>query len=316
MPSNAQLLARLHRRANTLEPEMRATYLRAYRMIRESLSTSEWTKAIQSGEVDALLTATLSESALTSGPLAEFRARVQAPTMGAGTSAFNSLPKKVSGAGAFNALNPRVLDSVVRLESRVVATLSREVAETVRQHVAAGMNAGKAPPAIARGIRDVVGLAPNQELAVSNFQAALEAGDISAFNRKLRDKRFDRTLSRARRADGTYALTQKQVDTMTAAYRRKWIAHNAQVNAKTFALDAQRLAQRNAWQSAIGDGFVDPNLLQHTWVDSGDGKVRDEHAAMNGETVPFDQPYSNGQMFPGETDFNCRCTERFTERKP
>ncbi len=38
---------------------------------------------------------------------------------------------------------------------------------------------------------------------------------------------------------------------------------------------------------------------------------RDEHVPMNGETVPYDQPYSNGQMIPGEGDYNCGCLSRY-----
>jgi len=37
-----------------------------------------------------------------------------------------------------------------------------------------------------------------------------------------------------------------------------------------------------------------------------DDRVRDEHAAMNGEIVDIDKPFSNGEMYPG--DVNCRCT--------
>jgi hypothetical protein len=33
--------------------------------------------------------------------------------------------------------------------------------------------------------------------------------------------------------------------------------------------------------------------------------VRDEHAAMEGETVSLDAAFSNGLLFPGEP--NCRC---------
>jgi len=38
----------------------------------------------------------------------------------------------------------------------------------------------------------------------------------------------------------------------------------------------------------------------------GDNRTRRSHLAMMGEEVPIDQPYSNGEMYPGETDINCR----------
>jgi HK97 family phage portal protein len=41
------------------------------------------------------------------------------------------------------------------------------------------------------------------------------------------------------------------------------------------------------------------------WLATMDDRVRDEHAAMHGEEVPVDQPFSNGLQAPGEP--NCRC---------
>jgi len=41
------------------------------------------------------------------------------------------------------------------------------------------------------------------------------------------------------------------------------------------------------------------------WITARDDRVRDEHAAMDGETVPLDGMFSNGMEGPGEP--NCRC---------
>lgn len=50
-----------------------------------------------------------------------------------------------------------------------------------------------------------------------------------------------------------------------------------------------------------------------TWVVTSDNP-RSSHARMNGETVPYDQPFSNGAMWPGDIDnldveevANCQC---------
>jgi len=42
------------------------------------------------------------------------------------------------------------------------------------------------------------------------------------------------------------------------------------------------------------------------WLATMDDRVRDEHAAMNGEVVGINEPFSNGEMYPNEC--NCRCT--------
>lgn len=38
----------------------------------------------------------------------------------------------------------------------------------------------------------------------------------------------------------------------------------------------------------------------------GDARTRPSHRALMGETVPINDPYSNGEQYPGETDINCR----------
>ncbi|MBA7576619.1 hypothetical protein ES708_18460 [subsurface metagenome] len=52
----------------------------------------------------------------------------------------------------------------------------------------------------------------------------------------------------------------------------------------------------------------------HSWISSRDDRVRDEHVLMDTDEnhdVPFDKPYSDGSMYPGEQDINCRCVESY-----
>lgn len=52
-----------------------------------------------------------------------------------------------------------------------------------------------------------------------------------------------------------------------------------------------------------------------TWISSRDDRVRDRHDEMDGETVPLNEPYSNGLMYPGDPNgsadevIGCRCVE-------
>ena len=54
-----------------------------------------------------------------------------------------------------------------------------------------------------------------------------------------------------------------------------------------------------------------------TWVSSRDERVRDSHIAIDGETVPLDEAYSNGLMYPGDPSgsgteiIQCRCTQAY-----
>jgi len=51
------------------------------------------------------------------------------------------------------------------------------------------------------------------------------------------------------------------------------------------------------------------------WITSRDARVRDWHAYLDGEKVRFEEPYSNGMMYPHDPNggaaevINCRCVE-------
>jgi hypothetical protein len=49
----------------------------------------------------------------------------------------------------------------------------------------------------------------------------------------------------------------------------------------------------------------------HTRYEVMDERTRESHIPLNKETQPFDEPYSNGEMYPGEIDPNCRGWETF-----
>lgn len=307
-PLESQLLARITARASRLQPELAKRLLAAYRLIRDNLTTTEMTRLIQGGNAERLIDELLNDQALENA-FRPLRVYVDQAVMDAGNLASRDLPSPLRGQ-VFDVLNPKVIEAARTLDTRVITGLKVEVRETVRQHVIAGLEEGVGPSTIARGIRDVVALAPNQEAAVRNFRRMLEEGDAEAFTRKLRDRRFDRTLAKAFAEDGK--LPVAKIDTMTDAYRRRMVALNAETQTRSAAVDAMRAGQRASWEEAIERGAVDRSALFKTWVTVGDDRVRPEHAAMNGQRVPFDQPYSNGDMVPGQGDYNCRCIERIS----
>jgi len=57
--------------------------------------------------------------------------------------------------------------------------------------------------------------------------------------------------------------------------------------------------------------------LTKTWISSRDSRVRDSHDSLDGETRLFNEPYSNGLMYPGDQGgsagevINCRCVEEY-----
>jgi hypothetical protein len=242
------------------------------------------------------------------------RNRIRLTTERAFQFATTTLPRggMVNGqiAVAFNTLAPNVVPALRTLESRVFADLSNDLRAMVRGAVKAGLEAGQSSSTIARTIRASIGLGPSQEREVANFKSALLQQDgRSPFDYESRNRRWDPMLKKLY-ADGKVP-TPEQVEKMVTAYRNKRIAINADTVARTATTDAFKSGQRLAWQDAIAKGIVDGDRLRRQWIGVADTRERDSHRIMNNETQPFNAPYSNGQMVPGEGEYNCRCIEKY-----
>lgn len=186
----------------------------------------------------------------------------------------------------FSPLSPQVIDAIRALDTRVLRTLGDDIREVVRAYVENGLRNGIGPRELARQLRQIIGLAPHQLEWVEKYRAKLEAS----------------------------GMTPARIDKATTTYQNRLIAINAETNARTAALDAQKLGQHLAWEQQVQSGEVDGSKLTKRWSGTLDDRERDSHLVMEGETVPWDQPYSNGQMQPGDGEFNCRCVSVYSTR--
>lgn len=314
-PAERIFFARARRRLRDLEPEMLSAMLRAFAIIRDTLPAAELERIIASGNIDLLFARVLTEEVLDRAML-PVRDRIRRTTEKAFKFATADLPKggKVDGvlAVAFDHLSPHVVTAIRQLESAAINTLKGDVKEVTRAFIENGLRDGRAPSAVARELRSVIGMAPNQAAYVRNLRLELETERFAdAEARVLLDKRFNlaklATLSDAERA--------KRIDTIVSAYGRSMVAMNANVNAKTHTFDAYKQGQRLAWQDAQDKGVVpDGYVTMRQWVHyDAQPHPREEHIAMGKlPPVPADQPYQNGDNYAGESDpFGCKCLDRF-----
>lgn len=83
--------------------------------------------------------------------------------------------------------------------------------------------------------------------------------------------------------------------------------------AKKRARTIARTETHGAYSEGRNLGMAETEPKSKMWITSRDANVRDAHAAMDGEVVPFDEPFSNGLMYPlvydgsAEEVINCRC---------
>lgn len=311
-PAERRYWIAAQRRVADMSPELASAVLRGFQLIREQLSDAQISHMLATGGIELVMQKALTVQVLDQA-FWPVRERIR-QSLGEGVRYYARQIPKPRGVQSisvkFDILNPRVIDAVRSLETRVITTLQDNVRETVRAFVENGLRDGVGPRTVARDLQKIVGLSPNQERAVANFRRMLETGDRKALTKKLRDRRFDKTLRKALGKDGT-GLTKEQIDKMAAAQHKRMIAHNAKTIARTTMGDSQKLAQRLAMEDAIEQGYYTREKMKKRWVAIPDSRTRDEHREMNGETVHFDEPFSNGQMIPGESEYNCRCTVRY-----
>lgn len=84
-------------------------------------------------------------------------------------------------------------------------------------------------------------------------------------------------------------------------------------NARTAVTSAQNKGRFDSFEKAAEDGMI----LEKEWLSSDGVRTRDSHKNMpigvGGEVVAWDEPFSNGLMYPGDPDgepaevYNCRC---------
>lgn len=310
MPTERErrLWRRLRRKVRELEPGLSSTLLRGFRELRERLGVGRLADLIESTSLARILSEELSEEVVRE-VFRDFTNQIPASLEEATKFAAGAVPG-LAASQVFNRLSPRIIDAIRTLETRVMTTLVPDIRETFRATVERGLEQGVNPRVIARNARSTIGLAPNQAQWVENFREELESGSRAALGRRLRDRRFDRTLEKALGPGGA-GLKQSQIDRMVGRYRQRMVAFNAETNARTAALDAAKQGSRLAWQDGIEIGAVDATSLMKRWSSVGDSRVRPEHVEMDGSVVPFNETYPNGQMVPGDTEFSCRCIDIF-----
>lgn len=91
-------------------------------------------------------------------------------------------------------------------------------------------------------------------------------------------------------------------------------------NARTAVTGAQNAGRQESYNRAKEMGLQ----LRKRWIATKDGRTRHEHAMLDGQTVPLDNPFQidgHKLMFPGDPTglarlvWNCRCTMRTVEKE-
>jgi hypothetical protein len=321
------------------EPRIRDAFLR---MIADAVSgapVAAIERAIIAGRYDdipALL-------GLDPGAYGDLLEEIRATYIAGGTMQAAALTAGASAAAGqtlrvrFDVRNPRAEAWLRDHSSQLVTWIDEEVRANIRLIVAAGTTVGQNPRATAldivgridpqtgRRVGGIVGLTPQQASFVENARAQLLSGDerqLRAYlERTLRDRRFD---SRVMTAIKTGKPIPRNVFTrMVARYSDSLLRLRGETIARTEALQGFNQAREESIRQAIDAGIVDAQQTVRIWRSASDARVRDTHAAMNGQRVTLNAPFRSpgGALLkhPGDRSLgagaaeviNCRCVATY-----
>lgn len=215
----------------------------------------------------------------------------------------------------FNQVNARAVQAMQNAQLQFVRNFTAEQRAASRLAMTQGIQEGLNPRGMATRFRGSLGLTEYQQGIVERYRQQLQAGNRAALTRQLRDRRFDRTVSRTFR-DGRQ-LTEEQIDRMSDRYRQRWIKHRAETIARTESLRAVHQGNDLAFAQVIEDGMVQPDEVIREWIATGGTRTRDSHRAMDGQQRKVNEPFVSGNgyrlKYPGDIDapasetINCRC---------
>lgn len=309
MPTHEDPADRIERQLDAAEPKLRDAFLRMVAQIQSAFTLDEIAGFIERGEMEKALDAALRAVPLLGEAYVDSfiaAARDTARELGL---ALGEIPIVFdqTNMGAVNAMNANRL--------RLVREFSEAQRQVTRDAVLRGIVAGQNPRDVARTFRDSIGLTQKQQQWVANYRRALQNLDADALQRALRDKRFDRTVIAAIRDEKP--LTTKQIDDMVKRYTERMVKYRAEVIARTEALRSVHQGTEEMYKQAIANGDLRPEMLSREWNTAKDERVRESHAAMQGQVQPFGQPFVSGAgnllNYPGDPEappeevIQCRC---------
>ena len=232
----------------------------------------------------------------------------------------------------FNRRHFRAEEAVRAEGARLVQDLTEDSRQAVQQAVLRGLRTGQAPTKVARDLAGtynratqrreggIVGLSRVQEHWSSVAQEELSNLDPNYLTRKLRDKRYDAAFKKALK-DGK-PLPTADIIRMTQRYRDRLVRYRADTIARTETHTALNMGRfEKIIQTAEAAGLT-ANDIVATWRASQDGRTRDTHGRLRGQSVRLGQAFSSGgyrMRYPGDRSLgapaseivNCRCVLTF-----
>ncbi|WP_145256932.1 phage minor head protein [Pseudomonas sp. DE0157] len=209
---------------------------------------------------------------------------------------------------------------------RVVLSMGRDRGDSART---TALNlAGRLSRQTGRRTGGVVGLSGASAEAIERARDQLASGDPAQMRNYLtrvrRDPAFDAAVRDA--IQEGKPLAKATIDRATTAYAQRLLSTYAEALAQTNTAEAYNKGREEGWQqlTARSNGQY---TFAKKWKTTMDGRERNTHGAMNGQTVMAEQAFTSPSgamlMFPCDTSLGaplnerirCRCVVEYSLRK-
>jgi hypothetical protein len=275
---------RLHELLARQTPRIRRRYLAAMERVRSRYTLARLEDALESGSISSVLDEVERSAAL-------FAAQTEAVSVLVANEVAAQLSKQLDKLVTFDGYNARAVTMLASNRARMVSHVSDETRTIITDVLMEGTGDGLNPRKQAIGIRDSIGLTPDQARWVRSYRTRLQNLDSAALGMDLRDARFDGTVKTA--IAEQKPLPAKAIDRMVERYYRRALKYRSEVIARTEGLAAVHEGMDLTYHQAVDDGTLPADRIVCKWH-SGGPRSRHWHASMNGQRKPWGVAFVSG----------------------
>ncbi len=289
--------------AQGLEPRIRLAFIKAVTDARLAIDVKELTAYLESGQIAA------AEQAVAQA--LSYKGLLPALQSALLVAAKEELAHASSLLGVtmhMDAYSPTAVKYAQEFSGKLIVQINRDQLLGVQNLITQALKDGRGNDATARDLRMLVGLDNQRITWVQNYRAQLEAGDLNALNRVLRDARSDTKILRT--FQGGEKLSTVDINRLVERYANRQLMARAQNIARTESIDALSTGRELAWVQAVNDGKVFD--VYSRWFCAPDERTCPICSAvpgMNPDGVALGQPFQTpiGPAMGPTLHPSCRC---------
>lgn len=291
--------------ALTHQEEVRKAFFQAVEDLRKTVNVDDLESAIAAGNLEEVL------SLLELGPelIAPIEQALKNVYHAGGVYALDSLPKRDPRDGSalvirFQGSHPNALAWAELMVGNLVREITEAQKAMIQEAIIDALSRGINPKKVALDLvgRVIGGKRTGGMIGLTSY----EKGILDRFLTKLIEE----------------GLAEKAIERAYTLKQNELLLTRGQRIARTEMLSALHAGRYEGYRQLLDKGKVSPQNMTKTWDSSGDGRVRDSHDKMDGQTVQIDQPFltpTGARLMhpldrslgaPASEIINCRCWNR------